>query len=486
MNIYTSSDKMQANILTQGKRMLDKIKFSFSNTKIYQFQGNNENKINIFLNHLAVVYMFFVPFAPHGYSVSFIFTLIYILLFVRGHYIKYIKSSLSQPLVVPFLLMALVHYLWLMGTTDIDFAKSTLRYSHYLLYPFFFFLFLDQRFYSRLLAAFLAGVMFSESLSYLMQFHLIPLGYNVLLDVPWKKSALDIVLYAAKNGEPAPFLEHSWYSILLAITGAIFFFKGFHTQELKLKVVNFFFFTTISMNLFFIGGRTGYMLYILLLTIILFSMAKNKYSIKYIAIAFGFPLLIIFFMYSSGGLFQKRADLTINAIYTLRTAESFSQTADDSFNQKFLKAKAAIGLISENFFWGVGTGDQLSELRSKPENKNNPIQTLHDVHNQYLDMWMQFGLIGFSFYIYLLYTIGKFKIEDEEKGILKTIAFSAMIFVGFLGSFWYFLPVLFTMLIILATANKNTITTKIEKPNFKMILGYMAMILFSYIVDMLQ
>jgi O-antigen ligase len=469
-----------------NKNRFNRFNLSFLQTNILTFQSNQENKINLLLNHLAVVYMFFVPFAPHSYAVSFLFTLGYILLFVRGHYIKYINSSLSHPLVIPFLLMAMVHYIWLIGTADIDFATSTLDYSHYLLYPFFFLLFLDQRFYSRLLTSFLAGVMFSELLSYLMQFHIIPPGYSVLLNVPWKESVLDISLYASLNGEPAPFLEHSWYSVLLAVSGSIFFYKGLNSESLKLKIFNFLFFTSISVNLFLIGGRTGYILYFLLILAIIITMIKKKVTIKNILIGLTIPLFVTFFMYQVGGLFQKRVDHSLNAFYSLKTTENFAETADGSFNNKFLKATASIELISKHFLFGVGTGDQLSELRSNPKNIDNPIQKYRDVHNQYLDMWMQFGLIGFSFYIYLLYTIVKLKVDNEEKNILKTIAFIAIVFTGFLASFWYFLPILFTVLVVLATVDKNTITTQIEEPNFKMVLSYIAMILFSYGVDKLQ
>ncbi len=451
-----------------------------------QFQAVNENKVNILLNHLAVVYMFFVPFAPHGYAVSFIFTIAYFLLFIRGHYFKYISSSLSHPLVIPFLLMALVHYIWVSGTSDNDFANVTLKYSHYLLYPFFFFLFLDQRFYSRLITSFLIGVMLSEGLSYLMQFNLIPHGYIYTLHVPWKSSHLAILFYGFMNGEPSPFLEHSWYSVLLAVSSSIFFYKGLNSCTRNIKMINFLFFTTISINLFFIGGRTGYILYFLLILSIILKTTGKKTSLKIIFSSFSVPLIIVFFMYKFGGIFQHRIDNTINAIVSMKTANNLSSTSDYSFNDKILKAKASIQLISENFLFGVGTGDQLSELRSKPENINNPIQKYRDVHNQYLDIFMQFGVIGFAFYIYLLYKIARYRIADQEQNALKTVALIAMIFVGFLGSFWYFLPILFTMLIIISTTDKNIITDKVEQPSSKVIFGYISMILLSYTIGILQ
>lgn len=455
-------------------------------TLLKNFQCENQNKINLLLNHLAVAYMFFVPFEPHGYAVSFIFFLLYLLLVIRGNYLYYLKISLSHPLVITFAFMMLIHYLWLIGNTDVNGAKDTLKFSHYFLYPFFFFLFLDQRFYPRLLASFLAGVMFSEFLSYLMQFNIIPHGYSQIFDVPWKKSGLEIIFYSSISGEPSPFLDHTWYSILLAVTGSIFFYKAFNALSRSHKAFNFIFFTSISINLFLIGGRTGYLLYFILIATIMFIMIRKKASFKMLLTGLILPLMVSIFMYEAGGLFKTRVDQTMNSITTITTVNDFSNTADGSFNEKYQKAQAAIRLISENFFFGVGTGDQVSELRSKPENIHNPIQRYRDVHDQYLDIFMQFGLIGFSFYLYLLYKIYRFKARDEEKNIVKTIALLAMIFSGFLASFWYFLPVLFTTLIVITSANKNILTNEVKQADTMLIFKYSLLIVLSYIVGILQ
>lgn len=456
-------------------------------TTLDKFHSRNENQINLYLNHLAVVYMFFVPFEPHGYAVSFIFFLMYSLIIVRGNYLKYLKISLSNPLTLPFMLMMLVHYIWMYGNDCIEGAHETLKYSHYFLYPLFFFLFLDHRFYPRLLGSFLAGLMLSsETLSYLMQFDLIPRGFEITFQVPWKENGLHIVFYRSVSGEPSPFLDHSWYSTLLATAASIFFYKGLISTQFNHKILNFIFFTSISINLFFIGGRTGYVLYLLLISTIILLMARKKTSIKNILSALSLPIVIVLLMYQTSPLFHQRVDHTFHSIKSVQTATTLSATADGSFNEKALKAQAALKLISNNLLWGVGTGDQLFELRSNPDNMNNPIQKYRDVHNQYLDILMQFGIIGFLFYLYLLYTIARHGIVSDEKNMVKTIALIGMIFTGFLLSFWYFIPVLFTTLIIISTANTNTIENKLKQTDPKTVMKYALMILLSYTVGILQ
>jgi O-antigen ligase len=455
-------------------------------TAIHTFTSKHENTINVLLNHLAVVYVFFVSFAPHGYAVSFIFTIMYILLFLRGNYIKYLRISLSNPITIAFLLMQTIYYLWFLGSNDIDAAYDALQYSHYLLYPFFFFLFLDQKFYARLLTSFLAGVMLSELLTYLIQFSFIPkelILHNI--QFPWKANGhlKEIIFYRSINNEPAPFLEHSWYSILLATASSILFYKSLHSKTSRLKIIYLGFFITISIDLFFIGGRIGYLLYILLLLTNLFLLKKEHISKRHILISLSAPLIVGLSMYQLSGLFQQRINLTLDALYTINDT---AHNIDGSFSERFLMAKAGIEAIPDNFLLGVGTGDQRLILRSKPNNINNPIQHHRDVHNQYIDIFIQFGFIGFLVYLNLFYQITKVKIEDQEKESLKKLFLLAIIYTGFFGSFWYFLPVLFTILIIISTANKNIITATIEASNNKVIIGYILMIILSYTIEKLQ
>ena len=88
--------------------------------------------------------MILVPISPNGYGVSFLFFVMFLLILIRGNYLKYLKISLSHPITQVSLIMMGVIYLWMIGNDDIFWAKHmVLRYNHYFLYPFFFFLFLD-------------------------------------------------------------------------------------------------------------------------------------------------------------------------------------------------------------------------------------------------------------------------------------------------------------------------------------------------------
>ncbi len=59
--------------------------------------------------------------------------------------------------------------------------------------------------------------------------------------------------------------------------------------------------------------------------------------------------------------------------------------------------KAALPIIEENMFIGIGTGDVQSALHA--EFKKQGILSKSNVHNQYLDYFMRFGIIGLVLFI---------------------------------------------------------------------------------------
>ncbi len=455
---------------------------------IQTFQQNNEDKINLYLNHLLVVYMFLVPIAPNEYAVDFIFSLMFLLIAIRGNFLKYLKISLSHPITRASLLMMSVFYIWMYGNSDTFWAEHMVfKYNHYFMYPFFFFLFLDYRFFERLLTGLISGVMLSEILSYLMQFHIIPWGIIKEVHMPWAEDGVlnKIVFYRAWTNEPNPFLEHSLYSVLIATTASILLYRFLADKKIEIsKYINLLFFTTVSFNLFFTGGRTGYILYFMLISYLIYFSIKTKLvTKKYIFTTISVPIIIAMTMYLNGGKFKERIDHSLNVIHKIK-----NNTYDNksSLGTRYELQKAGLQLIKENPFFGVGTADQLSELRNNPDNKNNPIQGLLDVHNQYIDILMQFGIIGFLVYLNFIYTVIKFKPIDKNRNTIKNITLIAMLWSGFTEVFTYFYPVFFTALFVATTGNKKILKNDIKSPTSKEVVIYITIAILSYAYEQLQ
>ncbi len=70
--------------------------------------------------------------------------------------------------------------------------------------------------------------------------------------------------------------------------------------------------------------------------------------------------------------------------------------------------KAALGIIKENFWFGVGTGDVNTAFLEQYEKTNSPLDAHNRLraHNQYLEIAVALGIIGFFAFIFcLLYPV---------------------------------------------------------------------------------
>jgi len=84
--------------------------------------------------------------------------------------------------------------------------------------------------------------------------------------------------------------------------------------------------------------------------------------------------------------------------------------------QRFEFWKASIGIIKENFLFGVGTGDTKSAFENQYEKMNSPLkkESRHRSHNQFLAIATAFGIIGISWFLIALFYpfIAERKIHD--------------------------------------------------------------------------
>jgi len=115
------------------------------------------------------------------------------------------------------------------------------------------------------------------------------------------------------------------------------------------------------------------------------------------------------------------------------------------------------------------------------------MEFVNNVHNQYLEILMQFGVVGFFIYLYFLYGIYKYTPETKEKQILKSITLINMILTGFLAYFWFFLTALYGMLITIST-NKNTILPASYNTALtpKIVKNYFYFTIFTYFYGLVQ
>jgi hypothetical protein len=83
--------------------------------------------------------------------------------------------------------------------------------------------------------------------------------------------------------------------------------------------------------------------------------------------------------------------------------------------------QAALHIIKDHFFTGVGTGDVEDAFQAKYVEIDSPLELSwrHRAHNQYLTMMVAFGVFGFLFFIFWLFAPAYFK-----KGKLHPVYFA--------------------------------------------------------------
>jgi O-antigen ligase len=445
----------------------------------------SEDTLNLNLNHLAVIYAFFLPISYYGYARSFIFLLMVTLIVLRRNYRYYFTQAFKHPLTIPFLLYAGMYYIWLIGTEDFEYAYWMLHLVKVSLYPLIFYAFLDTRFAIRIISAMILGVMLSEVVSYLMFFEIIPWEFTLHdVTLPWKDGPTDIGFYKPMhNHDPAPFLSHEIYGPLLAFSVTVLVYNLFSQKFSRLITsISVIFILTMTTNIFIVGGRMGYLLYFIMLPSVYFLLAK-KINLKMVTAILLFLCATFFLAYSADGIFKKRLYYSLNSIQkTINNPYDFRSSMGGRYGLWYYSLPS----IRENLFFGVGTGDQMSAVKSNIPQKDSFLKSLPTIHSQYFDILIQFGLVGLLIYFNLLYRSFTFDTGNKKLNDIKLYIVFLMMMVGFVSPLFLFYIAMFTFLIPVLTTNMRLIQSEIKPMDLKLFSKYALFAIFSYIYQQLQ
>jgi len=443
------------------------------NSKFVSFKQNT----TLYMNHLLVVYAFLLPISQR--ALSTIFTLILILFIIRGNFKYYLSYSLNNKIVQACFIYFAIHILWMFGSDNIESAKSVVDDMKYLLFPILFLSFLDKTFSYRVLSAFILGMFFSEIVSYSIYFDFIP----------YKLEIYNYEIYEAQAAtNPTPFLIHSRYNVFISIVVAILLYnllKNFSTNSKVLNAFSILFIVTASYNITITGGRIGYISFFFLIFTVLFFIYKKKVILSIVP---AILILISFFYmsYQKEGMFKSRVDQTITSIKKISSEE---MDLNSSIGYRVSFWISSYSVIKDNFFFGVGTGDQLEAVRlvEKDETRKRIADYLNNTHNEYLKIILQFGFIGLCSFLYIIYQVFKTKTQNELDIKLLYLCFIGVL-IGLLSSTFgskVYLPFLMLMISVFSTTN-NHLKYLNKEINFRTILTYILFSVFLYIYVIVQ
>jgi len=419
---------------------------------------------------MLVVYAFFIPIDSH--AKSSLLSVMLILFIYKGDIWKSLKEVLSNKVVQVF---TLLYFFWIFGftyTENIKEAVNGMYKAKYLLLPLFFLTFLDKRYAFRVLTAFVIGMLFSELVSYSISLHIFPEQFYIA----------DFKVYKTIYHDPAPFFNHIDHSIGLAVVVSLLLYQFLNNkQSIIVKTISILFMLSASINMSFIGGRTGYVTYIILIITTFLISSKNQIK-KSIVISILLVSFIASMAYSISPMINSRVNQTVESLKDAYNNENF----ETSLGIRIGLVKYSLGVISENIFFGVGTGDAIDEVKKTVPSNHKGILRMGEMHNVYIQTMLQFGLFGLCLLFYLFYRVWNYPAEDKKKSDILKLLTMTIILVMIPGKFYgHFVLPMYATIVSAMIANKEQ-NIKYKIINKSIIFKYLILVFIFYVIAIVR
>jgi len=369
-----------------------------------------------YFNYLIIAYAFVLPITIAGIV---LFEHLIVFSFLIGYFkgkisvdFSELKNSKTIIVLGLFLLLSLISVIW---SDDKTFALTYLKkYYHFLLIPIIYLAF-NTKYIKSVFTGFLLGMLISEIFSYLIFFEIIQ--YN---NIP--------------ANDPAPFMNHIDYSVFLSFTSMILLNRIFFTEDNKYKIFYFFYFLTTTSNLFLNGGRTGQVVFIISIFLLLYLNFNNK--IKGVMIASLLVIGIVTVAYNVSPVFQSRGEQAYNDIHKTFTNQDYSQ----SFGIRVSLWMMGANVFKDNLLLGTGIGDEKKGMQKYAHKynvtlyKNIPDKGDIDYHSMYIQHAVQLGIIGLMLILYLVYSLYKINIKSKFYRNLSIVFATSILISAIVGN----------------------------------------------------
>jgi O-antigen ligase len=396
---------------------------------------------NLFLliaNYLLIFYAFFLPISRE--ISNSIFVLILISFFLINNIKERLCFALGNKVIQAAILLFLIHLVWLWGTEYYEYAFVKIDDASKLLYLIIFASILEKRFTYKIISSYLAAIFLSEIFSYLIFFEIINPINN------------------ATASNPVSFLlNHTSYAIALALALAgslVILFS--ENKNIKYYILPAILIISISINIFIIGSRLGYIIFSLVIFIFIF-LSGRKYLFKKIFLGILLVLVSYIFAYYNFNTFKNRSDQMVVSKIQLFTNKDFTTSLGIRAGYHYFSLKN----IEDYILFGKGTGDHIRYMiqiisNSTYKEPKPMIDAISSgagagLHSDYLDILIQFGFFGFFSYCLFLFSIFKYKQSDTTLKKFQLLILAIIIINGFPQGMLYFTQMSKIFLLLLST-----------------------------------
>ena len=207
--------------------------------------------------------------------------------------------------------------------------------------------------------------------------------------------------------DPSPFINHIHFGIFLVVTSVIllkYIIDPLQSKNLKLFLSVFLLFTVVV--LFINAGRTGQIVFIA--GIFVFLISQYGFDWKKISISIISLVILFTFAYSMSPVFNKR----VNAIVA-----SVPQIQNGNYNVELgyrLALKiASVPVIGDHIITGTGIGDEMDVFHSESTRLKSITTIFPHLHDQYLQILLQTGLLGFIPFLMFIISLFREKYFDH-------------------------------------------------------------------------
>ena len=381
---------------------------------------NDEINIKI-VNILAVIYLFSLTVS---YKISG--TLIYIILFIfllNPKVGTYLKNSLKNSFVQAGLLYLAVILIWFIGTHDLSFAITQLKINKFYILPILFFAFIRAEYFKYYVLAFILGAIVNFVWTYLMFFNIIDNHYSNLI------------------------INQSEHAFLIFLTILSLFYRLVkYEDKLVYKILIIFIILLLSSNVFLLK-KTQVVSYVIVL-FVAFIYLYRKDIVK--ILIFSLTFLSIFLI----GINFLFPTVKYQLLHELDGVQKAIQKQDftNSMSARLGVAYYSLQVIEDSPIFGYGTGDHAYEVKKAINNSElkNIDSKSYDIligtlitgkhvtlHNTFLQVLVQYGIIGLIIFLNIFYQILKFTRGETNIYSLLIVSSVTIAFLQFLSG-WDF------------------------------------------------
>lgn len=349
--------------------------------------------LDMIFQYLLILLAFLMPLTVFGANlIIFLICLIWIF---SGNYKSKFSQILNNRLIIASIVFFCIHLLGLIWTEDLTWGFHITHKMWYFigLFPILYTI-VRKEYIKHYVSAFLIAISITEICSYLVWFEVIdPFRYATV-----------------KN--PTPFMSHISYNPILAFAIYLVLHEAFFNK----KITNFefflfgFFAISMTINMFITGGRSGQVMFFVMLAIFVFQFFNTQKIKSLLLISILIPG-VFYTAYSTSNQFHERVDDAVKSIV------SYSEKKTSSVGQRITFAINSWEIIKANPIIGIGTGDFPEEYKKINQINTPEVPNTTNPHNMYTLVLVQLGCLGLISMLSIFYYQIKLSFNSSSRFI---------------------------------------------------------------------